>query len=210
MDELSEEARGFIARAMDEDQPPPGAEDGSWGTVVARLTGERSIASDDAPAAAPLHEPVENGAPRNWWPAIGVGIAIIVASSIAIALRPSTSPTPAAPRPAIDATPPQITATPPRPSTAGTAPVRADDDDALLERAESALAADQGAEALALLERHAVVAALVEPERRMALRVLALCELGRVDDARVEARTFLTAHAASEHASRVRASCARP
>lgn len=208
-DELSEDARRLIARVMAEDRPPPGAEDGSWGTVVARITGERSIVSDDAPEALPAHEPIApTHATRTWWPAIGVAIAVVIASSIAIALRPSQAPV--TPPPPVTGTPaPVVPKTTPRP-TATPTEVATPDDAGLLERAESALAADQGTEALTLLERHAVVAALIEPERRMALRVLALCEVGRIDDARVEARTFLAAHAASEHASRVRASCARP
>ena len=42
MEELSEAAKRLIASAMLE-EPPPGAEDGSWGTVVSRLTVEARV-----------------------------------------------------------------------------------------------------------------------------------------------------------------------
>jgi outer membrane protein assembly factor BamD (BamD/ComL family) len=44
-------------------------------------------------------------------------------------------------------------------------------------------------------------------EERDALRVLALCEAGRADDARAAADVFLTRHPGSPQAARVRGAC---
>lgn len=79
---------------------------------------------------------------------------------------------------------------------------------ALLQRAQTALAADDAAAALALLEQHArEYAGGVLAQERAALRVVALCTAGREHEGRAEAANFLRAHAGSVHAERVRSAC---
>ena len=81
---------------------------------------------------------------------------------------------------------------------------------AILRAAEHALAAHDGTTALARLDEHATrfpQGALVE--ERIAARVLALCSVGRVANARVEAQRFLVARPRSPLAAQVRGSCAR-
>jgi len=79
---------------------------------------------------------------------------------------------------------------------------------ALLQRAQTALAAGQPAAALVLLELHAreYPAGVLTPERA-ALRVVALCAAGREALGRAEAAQFLRAHAGSVLAGRVRGAC---
>lgn len=82
---------------------------------------------------------------------------------------------------------------------------------ALLRDAHAALRAHDPARALAILEQHAASfpsGALAE--ERSATRVLALCDSGRIDQARAEASRFLAAHPRSMHAGRVRASSCAP
>lgn len=82
---------------------------------------------------------------------------------------------------------------------------------ALLRDAHAALRAHDPARALAILEQHAASfpsGALAE--ERSATRVLALCDAGRIDQARAEASRFLAAHPRSMHAGRVRASSCAP
>jgi len=80
----------------------------------------------------------------------------------------------------------------------------------LLKNAQRALSAGDATTALSLLDRHASQfpsgALVVE---RMAARVFALCELGRVDEARGVARAFLKAAPNSPLVPRVTASCAK-
>lgn len=79
---------------------------------------------------------------------------------------------------------------------------------ALMQRAQSALAAEDADAALRLLEQHAreYPAGLLSPERA-ALRVVALCAAGREGEGRAEAASFLRAHAGSVLAGRVRGAC---
>lgn len=79
----------------------------------------------------------------------------------------------------------------------------------MLQRARRALGADNGRLALGIvqeLEERFPKGVLME-ERR-ATRVLSLCLLGRVDEARRFGSEFLAQHASSVYAERVRASCA--
>jgi hypothetical protein len=79
----------------------------------------------------------------------------------------------------------------------------------LLARAQRALGAGNADEALALLEQHKTEhqrGAL--SEEREAAQVLALCGAGRVDEARVAAQRFASAHPRSPHRVRVLAACA--
>lgn len=79
---------------------------------------------------------------------------------------------------------------------------------ALLQRAQTALAAGVPASALVQLEQHArefPTGVLVQ--EREALRVVALCAAGREPEGRAEAAIFLRAHAGSVLAERVRGAC---
>jgi hypothetical protein len=81
----------------------------------------------------------------------------------------------------------------------------------LLRRADRTLKANDPQGALALLDRHAAQfphGVLVE--ERDAERVVVLCALARVDDARALAAAFLRDRPRSPLAERVRASCATP
>jgi len=80
---------------------------------------------------------------------------------------------------------------------------------ALLGEAQAALRQGQGEAALRALDRHSErfrAGALREEEQ--ATRILVLCQLGRVDEARAAAARFLRDAPRSPMAARVRASCA--
>jgi hypothetical protein len=80
----------------------------------------------------------------------------------------------------------------------------------LIAAANRALRDGDAAGALRLLDRHAADfddGVLVQ--ERATARVLALCELGRVEAARAEAASLLARWPRSPHAARIRASCAR-
>lgn len=80
----------------------------------------------------------------------------------------------------------------------------------LLRDAESVRRAGDGARALALLDEHAArFPNGVLAEERAAGRIFALCDLGRLSDATIEAQRFLAERPRSPLAARVRASCAR-
>jgi hypothetical protein len=80
----------------------------------------------------------------------------------------------------------------------------------LLRSARTALDAGDADRALALLARHAqLFPAGVLAEERLATRVLALCALGRVSEARETAGELESLAPASPHLTRVRSSCAR-
>jgi hypothetical protein len=82
---------------------------------------------------------------------------------------------------------------------------------AMLQRARRALAAENGALALGIVEEldERFPKGLLL-EERTATRVLSLCKLARVDAARREALRFLERYPASVYAERVRQSCAGP
>lgn len=210
MEELSEAAKRLIASAMLE-EPPPGAEDGSWGTVVSRLTVEAR--PEPAAAQSVIASTPPAPASRRLLPIVAaIAIAVAVVAALAWprpdAQTPAASPAARPPAPATPvATPPSKRTGPLPPNVAKTGPPPGQVA-ALLDQAEAAIAAKDGAKALALLERHADVAAMNDATRRMALRVLALCALGRVDAARDEGRALLTLEPDSSWAKRVRSSCA--
>lgn len=82
---------------------------------------------------------------------------------------------------------------------------------ALLQRAQTALAAGDPGAALQRLGEHAAqFAGGVLARERDALRVTALCAAGRTQEGRAEAAAFLRAHAGSLLAERVRGACAAP
>lgn len=76
-----------------------------------------------------------------------------------------------------------------------------------LREAHGALQGGDAARALALLDEQGAAGAQLR-EERAAARVLALCQLGKVDEARAAAARFLQESPRSPLADRVRASCA--
>jgi hypothetical protein len=205
VDELSKDARRLIDTAMTDDEPP--SPDASWGALVVRLTGETPQAFRDAAhAGAATPKPRSSGR----WIALCVVIAIAGLGGWALVRRtreesvsvPASAPVPARPRDRANVPPTPRVAKPP--ATPEPALER------LLPEAETALARRDSARALELLERHAERAPLVDADRRMALRVLALCGLDRREDARAEARAFLAAHPESQWIDEVQTSCAGP
>jgi len=79
---------------------------------------------------------------------------------------------------------------------------------ALLAEARSALGAGEASRAIGLLGRHRkrFPQGLLARERDVSW-ITALCVLGKVDEARKRADSFLRAHGSSPHAAKVRASC---
>jgi hypothetical protein len=209
-DELSPRARMLVDVALEEDVPPPSVADGSWEMVVSRLTME--AARSEAPVAPP-----SQARTRGSIVFVVLGLVVIVAGVLLwLVMQPRpkpTTPNVVAPPPA--AAPPPATA--PRASERGVAPVdppaaTPSPDDAataakLLDEAEAA----EPERALELLARHAELAPLgTGADRRMALRIVALCALDRTDDAKADARAFLSRPRDAKWTKRVRESCARP
>jgi hypothetical protein len=178
------------------------------GGVASRFTGEAPRPSTTAVAAvsapiAPAPPPPE--------PAASAPIAAPTAEPSASAPQPVASPArpsphPVAPRPRAPAAPVASTS-----SEAPAAPPPPPEDTLAAEAAElrEAHRAMQGgdpARALAVLDgRQAKGNAL--REEREAARVLALCQLGRVDEARAAAARFLQSSPRSPLADRVRGAC---
>jgi hypothetical protein len=87
----------------------------------------------------------------------------------------------------------------------------AGDELGVIREAQGALQAGDANRALSLLDEHSAANRQgILREERMAARVLALCELGRTDEARAEAARFLRESPASPLASRVRSACPAP
>ena len=146
------------------------------------------------------------------------GLAAL-ATALWLGARPAPSPElPPAPLPppppdlAVPAAP-WAPAPPPAPPgndvAVAPAPSQLAEETRLVREAQKALAAKDGARALEALETHARrFPDGVLREAREAARVLALCALGRVDEARAEAAAFLQRAPSSPQAARVRAACA--
>jgi outer membrane protein assembly factor BamD (BamD/ComL family) len=96
----------------------------------------------------------------------------------------------------------------PAPTPQPTAAVTLDAEFALLQHAHSELSAGHAAQALVLLERHTAEFphGKLEQTREVA-RMLALCQLGRAQEARTRAQHFLAQHPSSPFAGRVRQVC---
>jgi len=201
-DDLSPRARLLIEVALDEDVPPPATADGSWEMVISRLTME--AASVATPSALP-----QPATPRRSWVVVVVlALVIAVAGGLLwLVLQPRPKPptlvppttatapirTPAAKPAAIESRP--------APQTAPDRALAAQ----LLDEAESA----EPTRALELLARHAEIAPMgADTDRRLALRIAALCQLGRTEDARAEARAFLADPRDPKWTKHVQASCA--
>jgi hypothetical protein len=204
-DDLSVNARKLIDVAMDEDVPAPVVEDGSWEMVVSRLT----IDAAREVAALPVAPRPNHSGFGNWVVFAVVALVVAVAGGLLWlvlqprpTLPPSAAPT-TVPAPAA-AHGNRGHAAPVEPPPSPT-PTPAIDPATLLDEAENAAPA----RALELLAQHAELAPMgPDAERRMALRVIALCDLDRVEDARAEAHAFLSDPRDPKWTKRVRSSCA--
>jgi hypothetical protein len=97
------------------------------------------------------------------------------------------------------------------PSSAASLASSLSEESRLLQRAERALAAENPEIALASVGEHAAhFPAGTLREERLAVEVLALCELGRVEEARSRARAFVRAAPRSVLVPRLERSCAAP
>lgn len=193
MADLSDKRRKLIDLAMEHDEPP--STDDSWGAMVSRLT------SEGPQGTLPVAEPVRARTSRSW---IAIAIAVALAL-VLVVIWAASDPVVVADRSPAKAATPQLPP-PAKAPAVKAAPEPAPD--RLLVDAEAALEAGDPDRAMTLLKRHAEIAA-TDPRapQRMALRVLALCAKGEQERARDEAKAFLAAHAQSEWAARVRASC---
>lgn len=113
-------------------------------------------------------------------------------------IEPSKEPAP----PALEEPSPSAAVAPPTPPADTLT-----DETRRLREAHGALTGGDPARALSLLDEQAAAGAQLR-EERSAARILALCQLGRVDEARVAAARFLAESPRSPLADRVRASCA--
>jgi hypothetical protein len=203
-DELSPRARMLVDAALEEDVPPPSVADGSWELVVSRLTME--AARGEASIAPPAQV---RG--RGSIVFVVLGLVVVVAGVLlwlVIQPRPKpTTPNVVAPPHAAHPRPSTPAAAPVDPPAATPSPADAATAAKLLDEAEAA----EPERALELLARHAELAPLgTGADRRMALRIVALCALDRTDDAKADARAFLSRPRDAKWTKRVRESCARP
>lgn len=193
MAELSEKGRKLIDVAMVHDEPP--ATDDSWGALVSRLTAE--VPRETLPLSA--------SSPRSTRSATAIAIALVLTILAVWAWSPATTE----PREAVERGPasaPQLE--PIGPAKIRSAPPQPPADQLLVD-AEAALGAGDPARAMALLLRHAEIAATdASAPQRMALRVLVLCAQNQREQAHDEATAFLSAHPESQWSERVRRSCA--
>lgn len=236
MNELDDNARSLLDDMRDQDDPRAGDRERVRAALVASLgpgvfpSTARGSGSGAPPAASPGLVPVAKvliglavvgaiaggallvtrhpaSAPTSAPPARTPAPKLVVTASAAV--PPALPPAPPPPAPAVSAAPARGVASravrAPRPVTS--APAVADEV-AILTRAYSALGHGDPAKALAELDEHAdrfPDGALAE--ERAAQRVLALCRLGRVEEARADAARFLEKYPASPQAPRVRSSC---
>ncbi len=208
MNDLSPETRGLLASLSSSHDPPP---------EMALRVRERV---DARVAATPAL------APRPAWMAwIAVGVAALALSwwatrppapppsprsqpAVVAPIAPSAPPVIAAPSPAPV---PPVIAEPPPPTRVLAPRVERDDLPAELrwiERAQSALAANDPAAAQAALRGHGRLFPHGHlAEEREALAVQVLCASGRADEARRAAAAFVERHPTSPQAARVRRTC---
>jgi len=106
------------------------------------------------------------------------------------------------------AAPPKAPSPPPTIPTTETKP---DDELALIVKAEAALRANHPERVLRLLQTHERRhPSASTSEERSALRILALCKLGRIEEGRGLRHSFLEQYAASAYRSRIESACPRP
>ncbi len=155
--------------------------------VLAARPGLAPMRGLPAPVAAAIEPPAEEAPPE-----IDEASTTEAAVPIAAPARPSA-------RTPVRATKPAVA----KPSVDPVA-----EEVALLAEARSALGAGEASRAIGLLARHRkrFPDGLLARERDVSW-ITALCVLGRADEARKRADSFLRAHGSSPHAAKVRASC---
>lgn len=153
-----------------------------------------------ASASAPPEEPTPPSAP----------LAPASTTPTVASARPASPPPERRVEPSKEPAPPALEE-PSSPSAAVAPPTPpADtltDETRRLREAHGALTGGDPARALSLLDEQAAAGVQLR-EERTAARILALCQLGRVDEARVAGARFLAESPRSPLADRVRASCA--
>lgn len=125
---------------------------------------------------------------------------------------PEPVPTPELP-PAREIEPRSSHPEPTRPPTVPSADTKAapDDELTLIVQAEAALRGDQPERALRLLQLHERRHPDANTgEERLALRILALCALGRLEEGRGLRHSFLQMFSRSAYRSRIESACPRP
>ncbi|APR75319.1 putative Fe-S oxidoreductase [Minicystis rosea] len=181
-----------------------------------------TTASASAAPPAPIPEPSASAADPIAPPVVTAPSAVVIAP------RSSVEHSPSFPRPVATASPtapassiamPPIVAiaapdAPPPPATAAPEAPRPPPDSLAAEtqslrEAHGVLQGGDASRALALLDEKAAAGAKLREERG-ALRVLALCQLGKVEEARAAAQRFFLENPQSPLAARVRASCIGP
>ena len=180
-------APGQLPTTRPVEAPPP--------APLSSLAGQEQPAGSSPDGAQAVSPPVERGPS----PA-GAGFAPASGHDGAAALAVGT------PAPAVAVFPSEASAASPSasaPTLALSVEARA------LAKVERALKEGLGAQALRLVEdqRQQFARGALQPERDAA-RIVALCAVGRVSDARAAARDFLATSPRSPLAARIRASCA--
>jgi hypothetical protein len=176
--------------------------------VPAALATPASTAPSTATAATgPTREPIADPSPLAARSVPATRLAVPAAA----AGLPATTSTADAPRPAgPDAVgPPAAIAPESEPMIARAPASTLEDEVAIVRDGTARLHAGDGAGALAAFDAHArSYPRGVLEEERSAGRVLALCALGRVAEARAQRDVLRAEHPASAHAARIRESCA--
>jgi hypothetical protein len=237
MTELGREAKALVEAASGGDEPTDENRARVRAAIGAKLVAAAAagatLASAKSSAAAGSALPVglKTLISLAVVTAAGVGTAMYVRSTAAIEAAPpvtvgttSDQASLAAPSPALtDSALPEVALPPAEPAEkrrpmppspampararGATASVEAEM--GLIGEARDALRSGAGARALLLLDEHAHrYPAGALGEERDAMRIAALCALGRVAESRAAASQFLRAFPESPHAARVRASCA--
>lgn len=172
---------------------PPPHEAPSIPVVAEPSPAPSSLLAAPPPAASPTAAPSTDPAP-----AAEALSALPAAPKVPVPARhPTVVSVPVAPSP--DKPPPDNPAPPPEETLAA--------ETKRLREAHGALQSGDAKAAMALLDEKGAAGAELRQERAAA-RVLALCQLGRVDEAREAGAKFLRENARSPLADRVRASCA--
>jgi len=163
--------------------------------------------------------PPERTATTERAPETGLGTRLASNLAPAPAAPPTPAPPPPAPPPSVGDAPPGVQSSlearvaPRAPSISASAPAlpgpsALEEEARLLREANASLQSGDVDHSLALLEEHAsrFPTGLLAPERS-AVHVLALCQAGRIEQARAESTAFLEAHSEGPLSMRVRSSC---
>jgi hypothetical protein len=205
-------ARHVLAAAPPNTSPsasPVAAPPAQTAAVVTTNVGAASTSPAPAPSPA-----VGDAEPAADPPARAAAAPRVNPTPIVVARAPQRDPVASPPieAPAAIERTAAIEATAAAPPTAPAPPAPADADTLIdetrrLRDAHAAMKGGDPSRALSLLEEQSAVGPKLR-EERAAARVLALCQLGRVDEAKAAAGRFLAESPRSPLADRVRASCA--